>query len=193
VDDASLTARTVTAGDSGDVELTTTTSGDVIVDNITALGNTITIDSAGAIEENPDIATDLTTTELILNAEIGIGTQGAIETDVSSLKAHSVDGDIVIIEKDDVGLHDVLADNGSIYLEATGGGMVYSSGTIKTGSSTLTMIQSSDLDISIFNFDNQTNTDLMLQSTSGSVILLINGNRYRQLLRIILSFRARAI
>jgi hypothetical protein len=169
VDDASLTARTVTAGDSGDVELTTTTSGDVIVDNITAADDKITIDSVGAIEENPDIATDLTTTELILDAEIGIGTQGAIETDVSSLKAHSVGGDIVIIEKDDVDLHDVLADNGSIYLEATGGGMVYSSGTIKAGSSTLTMIQSSDLDISIFNFDNQTNTDLMLQSTSGSV------------------------
>ncbi|MHC4687865.1 MAG: hypothetical protein ACYTEW_26695, partial [Planctomycetota bacterium] len=110
VDDATLTAQIVTAGGSGDVELTTTTSGDVIVDNITAADDKITIDSVGAIEENPDIATDLTTTELILDAEIGIGTQGAIETDVSSLKAHSVDGDIVIIEKDDVGLHDVWAD-----------------------------------------------------------------------------------
>jgi len=76
----------------------------VIVDNITALGDTITIESEEAIEENPDSEADLTADELVLDAETGIGILGAIETDVSNLKAHSTSGDIVVVEKDDVGL-----------------------------------------------------------------------------------------
>ena len=178
MDDATLTARTVTAGgpDADDnILLTTTTSGSVIVDDITALGNTITINSAGAIEENPDGEADLTASELILDAKTGIGTQGAIETDISSLTAHSSTGDIVIVEKDGMELQDILADAGSIYLEATGGGMTYGGGTITAGASTLTMVQQDSLDLKDFTFANQNGTDFMAEITgSGSSFTAID-------------------
>jgi hypothetical protein len=168
-DSGNIVAAMVDAGGPYNITLGTTTSGDVIVDDVKALGNKITINSDGSIKENPDAGIDLTATDLELHAVTGIGATDAIETDVASLEAHSTTGDIVIVEKDDVALKNILAHAGNIFLEATDGGTTYDSGTIKAGSSTLTMIQSSDLDISIFDFDNQTNTDLMLQSTSGSV------------------------
>jgi len=177
---ADLTAHTVTAGGTGDVELTTTTSGDVIVDDITAVGNMITITSVGSIEEYPDSAVDLTAAALVLDAAAGIGADDALETDVSSLTAHSAAGDIAIVEKDDVELQDILADSGSIYLEATDGGMTHHiAGTITAGSSTLTMVQLDQLDTKDFTFTNQADTDLMLQSTGGSVTAVdtINGGK----------------
>ena len=163
---------TVTAADAGDdddrdVTLTTTGSGDVIVDNITA-DNKITISSAGAIREyDADGEADLTAYQLDLDAASGIGTADAIETDVSRLKAHSSTGDIIIVEKDDVDLQNILADAGSIFLEATSGEMRHTSGTIEAGASTLTLIQGKDLDLYSFTFANQENTDLMVKVTDG--------------------------
>ena len=67
-----VTAGTAAVGD-GNVNLSTTTSGDVLMDSVTAAGDTITITSAGAIEESgSDPAADLTATTLSLTAATGI-------------------------------------------------------------------------------------------------------------------------
>ena len=187
VDNATLTARTVTAGGSDiddNVSLTTTTSGNVIVDDITAAGNTIMIYSAlGAIREvseSPEVV-DLTAATLNLSAATGIGATDAIETDVTSLQASSTTGDIVIVEKDDVTLNNIRAHAGNIFLEATDGGMSYGSDRIEAGAGTLTLIQKEDLDLAPFRFDNQTNTDLMVKVTDGSFTAVNSADKWKSI------------
>ena len=166
-----IVATLVDAGGLYDIWLETTTSGDVIVDSVTALGNTIMIYSAlGAIREvseSPEVV-DLTAATLNLSAATGIGATDAIETDVTSLQASSTTGDIVIVEKDDVTLNNIRAHAGNIFLEATDGGMSYGSDRIEAGAGTLTLIQKEDLDLANFTFGNQSSTDLTAQSYNGS-------------------------
>ncbi|MHC4889111.1 MAG: beta strand repeat-containing protein, partial [Planctomycetota bacterium] len=90
-----MTATDVQAGGSGEVELTTV-SGDVLVDDVKALGNTIMIDSAGWIEEKTDVGDDLTADILNLDAETGIGASNALETSATTISADTTDGDIDI-------------------------------------------------------------------------------------------------
>ena len=126
--------------------------------------------STGKIEDT-DGAIDIAGNKAILTASTGIGELGtAIQTDITILNAQTATGDIAIVEEDDVALQDILAEAGSILLEATGGAMTYDSGTIKAGASTLTMIQKDTLNIAEFTFANQGNTDLTLESTRGSTI-----------------------
>ena len=87
-------------------------------------------------------------------------------TAAGSLTA-SAGGDIVISESDDVTLLDVTAANGNIDLQAASGSIT--GGVIEAGSGSLTMKQDSVLDLRSFTFDNQSNTDLTLESFSGSV------------------------
>jgi filamentous hemagglutinin family protein len=91
VDNASLTAQTVSAGGSDaddNVDLMTTGAGNVLVGSVSAADNTITIDSAGAIgEHGSDGDADLTAATLSLTANDGIGLLGAIETSATSISA----------------------------------------------------------------------------------------------------------
>lgn len=83
-----LTVSTVTAGGAGqNVALATTTTGNVVIDDVQAVDDTITINSAGSIEENPDATVDLTANNLILVATQGIGEADPIETRASRLQA----------------------------------------------------------------------------------------------------------
>jgi hypothetical protein len=129
VDSANLTALTVTAADAGDDEnqdviLTTTTSGDVIVDNVTA-DNKIAVISAGSIEEyDNDAESDLTAAGLDLDAETGIYGLSPIETAATLIAADTTNGDIDI---DNTNASDVLVTSlttgaGDILFSQAGGG-----------------------------------------------------------------------
>jgi len=156
--------------------------GDVSIALLDAGAGNVDVDAtAGAINDaGDDTANDITAAVVTLTARDEIGgnvaagqtndSLGALETAAATLEAVStLTGDIVIVESDAVELRDVIAASGSVYLEATNGGMTHTAGTITAGNGTLTMIQSDALDLSGFTFANQSNTDLVLESTTGSV------------------------
>ncbi|MHC4727450.1 MAG: autotransporter outer membrane beta-barrel domain-containing protein, partial [Planctomycetota bacterium] len=163
----------ITVSSYGDADISLLDAGSTGAVNVTS--------SNGAINDaSDDMAVDIIADFLTLTAADEIGgspaagkttdTLGAIETTVTSLDATSTTaGDIVIVETDNVDLYDIVATSGSIYLEATAGGMTHAGTgtTIEAGSSTLTLVQQVDLDLAGFNFLNQANTDLMVQVTDG--------------------------
>jgi hypothetical protein len=121
---------------------------------VNILGDMLTLSALGGIGGPPDPSTNA----------------GALETTVNGLDAQSSgSGDIVIIETDDVDLYDIIATSGSIYLEATAGGMTHVDGyTIEAGSSTLTMVQQNSLNLKDFTFGNQNGTDFMAEVTGSA-------------------------
>jgi len=84
-----LTLTSVNAGGTGrNITLTTTTSGNVILDSVTAAGNTVTISSAGTIEESgSDAGAEVTAGSLIVSTGTTFGASGTIETAVSNFAA----------------------------------------------------------------------------------------------------------
>ena len=117
-----LTVTTATAGGSGNITLSTTTSGNVLVDNVTAAGDTITITSAGAISESgADAGADLTANSLSLTAATGIGAAGTIETAVSILTGSTVTGGIDLANTGALSITSLAAStSGNITLTNTG-------------------------------------------------------------------------
>ncbi|MCA9082800.1 MAG: hypothetical protein KDA81_02035, partial [Planctomycetaceae bacterium] len=100
-DGGTITARTVTAGTAsagdGDVELTTTSSGDVLVDSVTAAGDSIRVTSVGTVDEIglfSDAAADLLAEVISISAVNGIGTTEQLELDADDLAATTTSGDI---------------------------------------------------------------------------------------------------
>ncbi len=95
---ANLTAVSVTAdGASKNVVLTTTTGGNVLLGNVTAAADSITVNAAGSIEESgSDLAADLTANSLSLTAASGIGALGALETAAVSLSAATTSSNLDI-------------------------------------------------------------------------------------------------
>ncbi|MFV0445505.1 MAG: beta strand repeat-containing protein, partial [Planctomycetaceae bacterium] len=90
-----FTATSVTAGGAGNVQLTTTTSGNVLLGNVTAADNTVTVTSAGAINDaSVDTLTDITAATIDLNAEAGIGNSAALELSGSSISADTTSGNV---------------------------------------------------------------------------------------------------
>ncbi|MCP4609562.1 MAG: hypothetical protein GY845_12700, partial [Planctomycetes bacterium] len=162
--------------------------GDLPVGLVDAAGGDVTLNSDSAINDaTDDTDVDIIANMLTLSAIDEIGgnpaagavtdTLGAIETTVTSLDATSTTaGDIVIVETDDVDLNNIIATSGSIYLEATLGGMTHVGGTIEAGSSTLTLVQQNDLDLTGFTFANQANTDLMVEITDGGFTTVDTAN-----------------
>jgi len=96
VTEGSLIAEDVTAGsDDRDVTLSTITSGDMYIDSVIAEGDTITVTSAGAVEESGDDAqSELTAAVLDIDAVSGIGQAETIETAAARIAADTTNGDI---------------------------------------------------------------------------------------------------
>ncbi len=144
--------------------------------------------TAGSINDASDgVVVDITADVLTLTAQDEIGGNptkgrevdalGALETTVATLDAHSRGGDIVIVETDDVELQNILADVGSIFLEATDGEMTHEADkTINAGGGSLTMKQADTLDLGDFTFDKQADTDLTLESFNGSISVVDAAN-----------------
>ena len=140
-----LDVTTATAGGSGDISLTTTTSGDVNVGAVTALGDTVTVTSAGAITDANGAAVnivagdlsatavtgidlDTTLTTLTLAQVIGAGSINISDTDGLIVTAASAaNGDIGIVALGDLTVGDVTASGvgfGNITLQALGGSVL---------------------------------------------------------------------
>ncbi|MBI4970896.1 MAG: hypothetical protein HZC17_03550 [Candidatus Omnitrophica bacterium] len=100
--------------------------GDMSVDVVSAVGDTITLDSAGAIEESgADAAADLVATDADLTSVNGIGEAGTLEVDFSMNSAtFKVTGTGGINVKDTsggLGVASATTVNGAITLESVGG------------------------------------------------------------------------
>ena len=97
---ATLTAATVTAGGvDGDVILTTTVAGNVLVGSVTGqgAGGSVTINSFGAIEESGGyVGADITAVTIDLNAVTGIGASATLEITGTTISADTTDGNIDI-------------------------------------------------------------------------------------------------
>jgi hypothetical protein len=90
-----ITATDVQAGGAGNVTLTATGGGDVLVDLVLAISDLLTITAAGAIEEtNNDAAIDLDAELLILDAVDGIGDDDTIEIDAFGGSGDGLDAEV---------------------------------------------------------------------------------------------------
>ena len=146
---ADLTATDITAGgDDKDITLTTTTSGDILVGSLTATGDQVTLNSAGAIINNNPNINNIAGGNLIMAAASGIGSADRLETQVSNLQAKNTgSGNINISNTGDLNLKDssawgfsVRADSGNINISCasnmTIGDVVRASGSVKLKAST---------------------------------------------------------
>ncbi|HUT30764.1 MAG TPA: filamentous hemagglutinin N-terminal domain-containing protein [Sedimentisphaerales bacterium] len=115
-----LVASQVNAGGLYDSWLGTTTSGDVIVDNVSA-DNVLTIESAGAISEVADApeAVDITAAVLELIAHLGITGGSPIETSASNITASTDEGDI------DIDNDNALATTASLSVTSGAGNILF--------------------------------------------------------------------
>lgn len=123
-----LNLTTVTAaGTSRNINLSTTTSGDVNVGSVTASSDDITVTSAGAIEESgADAGADLTSATMSLSAAAGIGASGTLELDATTLTSAAVSGTGLIDIKDTSGglaVTSATTADGAITLNTTGGNL----------------------------------------------------------------------
>ena len=138
-----LTATSATAGGAGrNVTLTTVTSGNVLVGSVTAAGDTITINSAGAIEESgADLGADLTASTLSLTAASGIGAAGIIETAANTINGTTVTGGIALANSGALNVTGLSATtSGDISLTNTGG--LTTSGVVSAAGGTVTLSDS---------------------------------------------------
>lgn len=134
-------ATSLTAAASGNIHLTTSTSGDVILAGVvTATGDTVTIDSANKIiGDTSNTAADIVANSVILNAVNGIGTGSgnAIETTTNSLTAtNTTAGDINMINSQSLSVGDVSNTVGSVELCVSAGNLTLT-GLLNAGTNTV--------------------------------------------------------
>ena len=113
---------TISAGGAGDITLTTTNSGSVILGSVDAAGQ-VTISSDGAINDDGLGGTDLAAARANLDAESGIGATSALDTAVIELWAESTHGAIDINNSSaaDTTVYLLKTGTGSIDYSQTGG------------------------------------------------------------------------
>jgi len=125
VDDADLAAESVTAGgDGNDVALSTTTSGNVLLGDVTAEGDVIDVAAAGAIDSIEDDETaDATADTINLTAAAGgIGTGSIVDVAAAAAvnaDSSADDGDILIDGVGNLPAGNINAGAGDVYLDAT--------------------------------------------------------------------------
>tara|TARA_R110002072_G_scaffold145459_1_gene291873 strand:+ start:236 stop:20809 length:20574 start_codon:yes stop_codon:yes gene_type:complete len=137
-DTDTLTLTAVTAGGSGDVNATTLTAGDVLVGAVIADANTVTVTSAGAINDAAiDTAIDVTvgTGTIDLNAVDGIGNTAALELAGTSISADTSAGaiDLDNVLATDVSVTSLTTVGSTITFDQSGGGSVSFDGLVSSG------------------------------------------------------------
>ncbi|MCL4201914.1 MAG: right-handed parallel beta-helix repeat-containing protein, partial [Pirellulaceae bacterium] len=118
-----ITATTVTAGGSNDVRLTTS-AGDIALGVITAAGDTVLLQAAGAITDGNAGDDNINASSLAMTAGSSIGAANAIETTVSTLAASAGDAttdDIWVVNTGDLTIGEVEAFSTTV-TGVTGGG-----------------------------------------------------------------------
>ena len=100
-----LVATDVVAGANGDISLTTTSSGGITLGAVTATGDDVTINAAGAVTDGNAATNNVTATTLGMTGT-AIGTFGgapdAIETSVATLTASATSGDLNVAQTGNV-------------------------------------------------------------------------------------------
>ena len=132
--------ETVIAGGTGDVDLSTTTSGDVRVHSVSAIGNTVTITAGGGdsiVEQGSDAASDITAATIHLTVS-GAGQIGDVanrlELDAATVLNASTQGGDITTEDVAGGLTvglidasggnvDLLVTSGSLFSEGSDSGV----------------------------------------------------------------------
>jgi hypothetical protein len=114
-----LDVTTANAGGNGDIQLTTTTSGNVNVGTVTATGDDVTITSAGAITDANGAAANMIASTLSATAQSGID----LDTTITTLTLADVlaAGTINIADTDGLAVTTATTFDGNITLGATGG------------------------------------------------------------------------
>ena len=159
----------------GDINISS--AGDIDITNVTAASKTVTITSGGAIEDgrsDDDTGANIEAHLLVLDAQDGIGADGALSLDVDQMSASSTSGDVnatnlgaINIDADSIAAAgtsgvSIIAtsitivdssgttltiNGGSLYLEATSGNIVFinQDDTIEVkGGGSITLIASED-------------------------------------------------
>jgi len=174
--DNAITATSVTAGGSNNIQLTTTSGGDIFLGAVNAAGSgDVTIQAAaGSINETGagDSAVDIIGDLLTLTAQDEIGGAGEldIETTATSIDASSTSaGDIVITETDGITLTDVDTVDGAITIN-TGGATVVSDVAASGGGDEddVTIIASAG-DITLGAISAAGSGDVTIQAAAGSI------------------------
>jgi filamentous hemagglutinin family protein len=170
-DSGNITAASVNAGGNYAVMLTTTTSGNVVVDSVASADNTIVINSAGSIEENPDDDVDLTAVELDLNAADGIGVAGAIETSATLINANTTDGDIDIdnVNSNPVTAGSLTTGSGNILFSQSGGGSLEVTTASTADGSIGIDVTGTDADLKVGNITAGGSGNVDLTATEGEI------------------------
>ncbi len=184
-DNGDLTATAVTAGGVGkNITLTTTDSGDIYVGDVTASDGQIIVTSAAQIKElGDDLGADLATVTAILRAATGIGSGGAIETNITNLDAvNSIRGSIQIIEVaagTDLNINQATQQTaGNIDIQTINGTL-----TVVAGQSGVTTVADGTIILVAGNNDAIYTEDLVINdgvtSNRGAITLTSSGNDVR--------------
>jgi hypothetical protein len=125
-----LDVTSANAGGTGDIQLTTTTSGNVNVGTVTATGDDVTITSAAAITDGNAGAVNVTADSLTATATSFGTSADAIETSVNSLDINTstAGGDQFITEANGLTALNLNAGAGDVNLTLTLGGVADSDG-----------------------------------------------------------------
>lgn len=124
-DNGDLTAIAVTTHGSGDVSLTTTNLGNVLVGDVQAAGHSASLVSAGRIDETtPGVSNAAISAGAIsLQADTGIGVAGALQVTGSSISLAGGSGDIAVssLAAAAVTLTSATTSGANIQFDQTGG------------------------------------------------------------------------
>jgi len=128
ISDGNLLLETVDAGGASDV-FGQSINGNVTADDVQAVDDTVTLISAGSIEEEgSDADADITAADVNLTAQTGIGAADTLEVDAGDTAPNGLSAEVLNVGNIDIsdpnGLRVVLAEtvDGSIDLETTGAG-----------------------------------------------------------------------
>jgi hypothetical protein len=122
---ADLEVTLAVAGGSGDISLTTLGDGNILVTDVQAAGDSITINSAGSINPTGTAApVTLLALDVALTAATGIGDQAALNVDATTLSALvTVAGAINVRDVNSITVTNATTPNGPVTLSTLGGSL----------------------------------------------------------------------
>jgi fibronectin-binding autotransporter adhesin len=149
----------VAANGTGNVNATTTTSGNIVVGSVTAIGDTVTLTAVGAITDSNGITNNVTSNSFVASATSGID----LDTAIALLTASTTgaNADILIDEADDLSVTSISTINtgSDLRLYSTAGDIT------QTGAITLTGLSS--------------NADVRALGASKDVLLPLGTNQFQ--------------
>ena len=165
----------ISSTDATNVIAITTTAGDILVDSVSAVGDTITLNAAAAIEEVAagDAGSDLTASVINLTAATGIGSLATIEIDGNTVANRGLTasvtgtGPIRLLDVNGLRVRSATTANGDIILSAAGGDLTLETVTAGSVGSTANLSANGAILDGNGPALNITATNLTLKATTG--------------------------